>query len=232
MVAHEVHIWSVALEVASGETESFAEILARDERERLAGFGSDQLRRRFLVARGSLRVLLGRYLQMPGEKLKFAYSQRGKPSLTGKHADTLQFNLGHSGDLALIAVSRVTPVGVDVEQVRPMRDADRIAQRFFSESEAGLLRTVTEKERDAAFFRLWTRKEAFLKATGDGLSNSLPRVEVSFLADENCRVKAVAGDRVEAAEWHLASLQPAADFVGAVAIRQRGVEVKCWRFKA
>jgi 4'-phosphopantetheinyl transferase len=122
-------------------------------------------------------------------------------------------------------------VGVDVERIRPMRDADRIAERFFSAREAEAFCKVPPAEQDAAFFSLWTRKEAWLKATGDGISESLSKFEVTFLPEDEPRVLAIAGDTAAGAAWSLCALNPASGFVGALAVQHRGVQLQCWCVK-
>ena len=245
----EVHVWAVALNVPPEKNATLAATLSLEERERAKKFHYDQHRNRFIVGRGVLRVLLAGYLQgeprKPGvaissggstisdvpARLEFAYGSQGKPRLANPQSG-IHFNLAHSNDLALIAITRLGEVGVDVELVRPMPDAERIAERFFSAGEAASIRTVPAVSRDAAFFSLWTRKEAWLKATGDGISESLAKVEVTFLPNEIPRVLAIAADAVAAAEWSLLPLFPPAGFVGALAIHHREVRLKCWRFES
>jgi 4'-phosphopantetheinyl transferase len=160
------------------------------------------------------------YLQIKPEELRFEYSANGKPGFAaGVENGGIHFNLAHSEDLALIAVTRIGPVGVDVEYVRELKDMDQLVTRFFSARENEVFQKVAASEKPAAFFNLWTRKEALLKATGEGITRSLSLVEVSFLLGEPARLVAVAGDTEKAKEWSLKQLAPAAGFVGAVAVR-------------
>lgn len=222
-----VHVWAVPLNPAPGVIAALVTLLSPEERERAQAYKFPALRERYTVARGQLRKLLGNYLQLDPARVEFDYTSRGKPGLMGAGADQLHFNLAHSGELALIAVTHGLPVGVDVEWVRPMPDAESIAERFFSARELAALRTVPAASRDAAFFRLWTRKEAWLKATGDGIGESLAKIEVTFLPEETPRVLAIAGDAAAGEEWSLCPLNPAAGFVGALAIRCRSIELQC-----
>jgi len=223
-----VHVWAVPLDLPPEGIASLATVLSTNELERAEKFRFPHLRSRYVAARGSLRVLLGRYLQLDPAALEFSYSSRGKPTLKGQGAESLHFNLAHSHELALIAITRAAPVGVDVERIRPMRDADRIADRFFSTREAEAFRKVPAAEQDAAFFSLWTRKEAWLKATGDGISESLSKFEVTFLNDDEPRVVAIAGDSAAGAAWSLSALDPAGGFVGALALQCQGIRIQCW----
>lgn len=226
--AQVVHVWAAPLDLAAERIASLMKVLSTDELERAEKFHFPHLRNRYIAARGSLRVLLGRYLHRDPTALEFSYSSRGKPALNGQGTESLHFNLAHSHDLALIAVTRAAPVGVDVERIRPMRDADQIAGRFFSAREAEAFRKVPAAEQDAAFFSLWTRKEAWLKATGDGISESLSKFEVAFLPTDEPRVLAIGGDAAAGAAWSLSALNPAAGFVGALAAQCQGIRIECW----
>lgn len=228
VIGSEVHVWAVALDPAPARLASLAACLSLDERDRAERFRFPGLRARFTAARGHLRTVLGNYLHLDPARLEFAYHSRGKPSLTGQGEGQIHFNLAHSQDLALIAVTRAGELGVDVERIRPMRDAEAIAQRFFSPREAEAFRRVPAEARDAAFFSLWTRKEAWLKATGDGIAESLAKIEVAFLPEETPRVLAIAGDAVAGEAWSLCPLNPVDGFVGALAIRCRPVQLQCW----
>lgn len=226
----EVHIWAVSLAQPPGTVNTLEQLLTAEEQARAQAFKFPRLRERYIAGRGQLRRLLGQYLKLNPERVEFDYTPRGKPSLKpGSGAEGCHFNVAHSDELALIAISTTAPVGVDVELIRPMPDAEGIAERFFSPRELAALRSVALAARDAAFFRLWTRKEAWLKATGDGIAESLAKIEVAFLAEEPPRVLAVAGDPLAADAWSLCHLQPAAGFVGALATRCRPVRLQCWR---
>jgi 4'-phosphopantetheinyl transferase len=225
---NEVHVWAVALDPVPARLAALAAWLSPDERDRAERFRFSGLRTRFTAARGHLRSLLGNYLQLPPQRLEFAYHSRGKPSLTGLGAGQIHFNLTHSQDLALIAVTRAGEVGVDVEQIRSMRDGEAIAERFFSVREVEAFRGVPSAARDAAFFSLWTRKEAWLKATGDGITESLAKIEVTFLPGDTPRVLAIAGDALAGEAWSICPLNPASGFVGAMAIRCPSVRLQCW----
>jgi len=229
LAGNEVHVWAAALDPVPVRLAALGELLSPDERDRAERYRFPGLRARFTAGRGQLREVLGNYLQLDPARLEFAYPARGKPSLTGLGAGQIHFNLAHSQNLALIAVTRVGEVGVDVEQIRPMRDGEAIAERFFSARESEAFRRVPVAERDAAFFTLWTRKEAWLKATGDGISESLSKIEVTFLSEEPPQVLAIAGAAEAGAAWSLCPLNPARGFVGALAIRCRSVKLQCWR---
>jgi 4'-phosphopantetheinyl transferase len=172
LAANDVHLWAAHLDLRLKALAHMAAILSEEEQERAGHFRFERHHNRFIAARGFLRSLLAIYLECAPDELQFEYDQNGKPALTGTFAASgLAFNLAHSQDLALIAVTRLGPIGVDVEQIRPMADADELVERFFSPRENALFRTLPDDQKNAAFFKLWTRKEAWLKATGEGISH-------------------------------------------------------------
>ena len=224
LAAGEVHVY--ATEQDAPPDPALLELLSPDERERAGRFLAERDRRRYAVARASLRRLLGGYLDQPPAALRFSYGPRGKPSLPGAGP---RFNVTHSGGLALLAFTSAHELGVDVEPLRTIEDAEAIARRFFSPGEAAELRGLAEPERSLAFLRGWTRKEAFIKATGDGLSRPLDEFEVPLLAGEPPRLLRLAGDPQAAARWWLQDLAPATGFAAALAVEERPAGVRCFR---
>jgi 4'-phosphopantetheinyl transferase len=190
----------------------------------------DVHRDRFIAGRGWLRTVLGRYLQTDPALIDFTYSKLGKPALPIAFESTkLNFNLAHSEDLALLAVTQLGTVGVDVECIRPIKNVEDLVARFFSRRENELFQKLPLEERPAAFFNLWTRKEALLKATGEGIAGGLDRVEVSFQAHEPAQLLALPDGSGEAAQWSLSELIPAPGFCGAVAIQSKPIHVRNWK---
>lgn len=226
----EVHVWAAPLELPEVRLAAIAATLSPDEQARAARFHFVRDRGRFIAGRGFLRALLGRYLQAEPSQLKFTYSPRGKPSLTAPADQDLHFNLAHSDGLALLAVTRACPVGVDVERINPLRDAEGITERFFSTRESAALKALPADQKPVAFFNLWTRKEAWLKATGDGISEFLSKSEVSLLPDEPARFLSILGDAQAAAAWTLQDLSPAAGFKAALAAPAQDLRLHCWRW--
>jgi 4'-phosphopantetheinyl transferase len=162
-----VHVWAASLEVAPHLMPQFERTLCPEESGRASRFRFEEHRKRFIAARGVLRQLLGSYCGQPPEQIALQYGRNGKPHLEG--GPGLHFNLAHSGELALYAFSRETEVGVDLERLAFIPEADEIAARFFSTSEAAALGKMSEQQREAFFFQCWTRKEAVLKCNGSGL---------------------------------------------------------------
>ncbi len=195
----EVHVWRVDVRAARNSA-SPHRLLSEDERRNAESFLFEEDRERFAVTRCALRVLLGRYLDLEPEHLTFRHGPNGKPRLDREIG--LRFNVSHSGTLALIALARGREVGVDVERVRSVSGLETIAGRHFSERESAMLRSLPEGARTQAFFALWTREEARLKAGGEGLRAGRPSLG--------------------AARWGVEALEPGPGYAGAVAAEGAG----------
>ena len=224
--ADEIHVWTVPLDVPPSELARLAEVLSDSERERAGRYLYAPAREQFTVTRARLRLLLGRYLDLDPRLVAFGSSNTGKPTLSGA---ALSFNVSHTHGMALIALA----VGreLDVEHVRSQPTHLDMATRFFTPGEARCLHALPAGLSERAFFHVWTRKEAFLKAIGLGLSHGLERFEVSVPPDEPCRLLHIDGDAAVAAGWTLMNLEPAAGYVGALAVEGRGyrVTISEWR---
>jgi 4'-phosphopantetheinyl transferase len=217
--AGELRLWAIALDPPPEAVAALSKLLAPDEQERAARFRFDIHRRRYAVGRGALRRLLGRELGLVPEAVAFEYGPRGKPFLAARHAGAnLQFNLSNSEDLALVGFLHGREVGVDVEFLKPMPDAEEIGERFFSIPEREVLKRVAKAEKEIAFFNAWTRKEAYLKAVGEGLAVALDSFDVTLAPGEPARMLALNGDPAAAERWFYLHLDPQPRYVGAVAI--------------
>jgi len=200
----EVQLWRVDLDAIRGEESRWQGRLSPDESKRALRFHFPSDRQRFVASRALLRTILAAYLDADPVNLEFSYSKKEKPSLAGGHATSgITFNLSHSGGIALYAFTRGREIGVDVEQVRGDFDVEPIARRFFSAQEQIHLNDLPKAERVEAFFRCWTRKEAYLKATGSGLSLPLSQFDVSLGAGETNALLATRPDASEAERWVL-----------------------------
>jgi len=221
-------VWCALVDLHAEQLAALALTLSADERSRAERFLLPRDRDRFIATRGLLRAILAAYLGAAPERLRFRYSSKGKPALEAPEAG-LEFNLAHSHGLALYAVAWGRPVGVDVERIRTDIGVEEIAARFFSPREAAELRGLPPSERPEAFFRCWTRKEALLKAWGEGLPFGLDRFSVS-LAPQEAAIRETPFDPQEAARWRLHPLEPAPEFVGALAVRGSAGAVRCLRW--
>lgn len=210
-----MHVWCADLEPAADQQAALQKTLTTFEVERANRFRFSRHKRRYIAGRGILRVLLGRYLNVPPLSVEIAYSEHDKPFLPAKK---IQFNLSHSKGIALYAFCTEADIGIDLEKIRPISDAESIAARFFSPGEYARFQILSEEDRNDAFFACWTRKEAFIKAVGEGLSYPLNSFEVAFIPGEDARLLSIQGSEKEAARWSLYSLSPVIDCVGALAI--------------
>jgi 4'-phosphopantetheinyl transferase len=230
LIGNAVHVWRAGLDSLASELPDFARLLSASERKRADRFQFDRDRERFVVRRGLLRRILARYLACDPAEISFTYEARGKPSLANliREGHPVHFNLSHSHGMALIAVTRQHALGVDVERVRPMPEIDQIAARFFSARENAMLNALPSDSTIEGFFHCWTRKEAYLKATGQGIAESLLEVEVSLTPGRPAELLSIAGDARAASLWTLHSLAPAPGFVGALAMKAKGTKPACW----
>jgi 4'-phosphopantetheinyl transferase len=226
---NEVQLWRADLDALREQEARWHKILSADEWARAARFRFAIDRQRFVVSRGLLRMILASYLATEPKDLNFSYSGKDKPSLAAAQSGSgVEFNISHSGGIVLLAFARAREVGVDVEQVRSDFEIDAIANRFFSAQERQQLAALPQEERFAAFFRCWTRKEAYIKATGDGLSLPLHQFDVSIAPEHSDALIATRPDRSEAALWLLREVPAEKGYVAALCVRGRDWKLKDW----
>jgi 4'-phosphopantetheinyl transferase len=215
----EVHLWRLNLNLQNDLLLNLERTLSEDEIQRADRFHFRHDRNRFIASHGWLREILGRYLHVEPEQLRFCYNSYGKPRLdgiSGKHL--LCFNLSHSHAIGLLALCLDRNIGVDIEHVRPGLDAMQIAQRFFSTYEVTTLLALTDHLKKEAFFNCWTRKEAYIKAHGEGLSIPLDQFSVTLLPGETALLLHTLPDPEEASRWSLFHIDPKPGYVAALAV--------------
>lgn len=223
LLQNDVHVWRINLDPPEAQLQHLTETLSSDELSRAKRFYKEQHRHRFIAGRGILRTILGRYLGVEPQQLQFSYQPLGKPVLADNFSDSgLWFNLTHSQGLALCAVSRDRPVGIDLEYIRPISDVLNLAKRYFSSGEYAVMRSLPPHQMQEVFFRYWTCKEAYLKATGAGISQ-LEQIEVLLTPEEPAKLKI---DQ----QWSLFELVPVKNSVAAVAVEGCGLTLKCWQY--
>jgi 4'-phosphopantetheinyl transferase len=219
--ADDIHVWRIALDPPPAACADLGRWLDEAERARAARFHRARDGRRFIVAHGVLRLLLGAYCLCRPSELRFAAGHWGKPSV-GEPASDVCFNLSHSGEMAVIALARSAEIGVDIEHRRAASADQAIAERFFAPEEAAALRALSPPRRAAAFLRCWTRKEAFIKARGEGFALPLRSFAVSLAPDAPAALLSIDGDAQLAAEWSLIELAVPDGYTAALAINARG----------
>jgi 4'-phosphopantetheinyl transferase len=215
----DVHVWSVPLNQSDLSYERLSQTLSADEIERAGHFLLDRDRRRYIVARAVTRTILGWYLRIPPKRVEFWYGPYGKPSLAAAYEENrLTFNLAHSHELMLCAVTRGRDLGIDIEHIQMINDIDLITETVFAPGERANLRALGSDHKLRAFYACWTRKEAYIKATGRGLSQQLDRFEVSVSPDEPPALLRVEGHPHEARRWMLIELSPTPEYAAALAV--------------
>ena len=216
--AGEVHVWAAALDVPSDRRRRLIETLSHDERQRAARFRSPEHCSRWSVGRGLLREILGHYLAVQPGQIQFDYSVHGKPTLAGKRNCPITFNLARSGGLVVYAISSRYEVGVDAELLRDFPEMHAMADSLFSRAERAALAAASPATCLPAFYRCWTRKEAYLKARGTGLLASLDSFDVEIASDQPAALLRVTGEAAAPGHWTLVHLEPARSYVGALAV--------------
>jgi 4'-phosphopantetheinyl transferase len=219
-----IRVWAVQLEASKHHYAQCLSWLSPDENARAERFHFDEHRRAFILGRGVLRALLGRLLAMPPAQIQFSYGPKGKPGLADSSLP-MRFNTSNSGNLAVYAFTEGCDIGIDVEQVRPIPEMEHIAERFFAPHETSELMALPEPDRPRAFFNCWTRKEAYIKAVGDGLSVPLDSFRVTLRPGAAAEVLCLGGSIEAAKSWTLHAFAPALGFVGAIAYPGRPREI-------
>jgi 4'-phosphopantetheinyl transferase len=214
----EVHLWLVRLDASEDNFAQSLAWLSPDEIDRAERFRFPRHRRAFVLGRAALRALLASYLGVEPAGVHFAYGSQGKPALADA-ACALRFNASNSNDLAACAFTTGCEIGIDIEQHRPLHNLESIADRFFAPEEAADLRKLPEADKTSAFFHCWTRKEAYIKAMGGGLSIPLDSFQVTLQSGVAARMVSLEGSTDRARAWTLHDFDPAPEYAGAIAYR-------------
>jgi 4'-phosphopantetheinyl transferase len=223
LTERDVQVWRIFLDQPPAVVARLRSLLAPDELGRAERFRAAQLEEHFIVSRGSLRTIAGRSLGIAPSRLSFDYGPHGKPMIAARPNDVpLTFNLAHSHGIALLAVSLTRQLGIDIERVRPLDDFERIIVRYFSASERAEFLALPERLRLEAFFRGWTRKEAYMKAIGMGFSMPLDQFSVTVSPCKEPRLLHVAGRPREEDRWRFVDIDPAPGYQGAIAVEGTG----------
>ena len=225
-----VDVWRSTVECRPSKVRGLLSCLSVDERTRAERFYFQRDWRRFVFARGLLRCLLGRYLKMEPNQIRFSYNSYGKPALAYDcGGDTICFNISHSNELILCAVAYGRKLGIDIEYIRPDFATDQIAQRFFAQEEVAALRELPKCNQAESFFTCWTRKEAYIKAKGRGLTLPLDSFVVSLAPDEPVSLLSTTESVLEASRWSFEQLSPGLGYVATLAVEGSGYTLQCWQ---
>ena len=226
--ADEIHVWRCFLDRPEHQKKMLVATLSDDESRRAAHFHFERDRLRFLITRGMLRTILGRYLGTEPREVCFTYGIIGKPSLAESQGPRLCFNISYSRDLALFAFAYDRKTGVDVEYIDHDREIAHIVERFFSSEEISEFYSLPQDKRHEAFFTYWTCKEAYLTAEGMGLSFGLDKVALTMTQEGSVSLTAIDGDVRKAASWTLRILDPAPGYAAALAVNGHGLGLRKW----
>ncbi len=225
---NEVHVWFASLNIPPVQLKSLKLNLASDELDRAERFRFQRDRDHYIAAHGILREIISCYLKKDPSKLKFIYNGFGKPFLE-KENENLSFNLSHSRDMALYAFTWGRKIGIDIECIRLDVVTDSTAEHTFSNGEVSVLRSLPEEIQSRAFFNCWTRKEAYIKAKGRGLSIPLDQFDVSLVPGEPARLMKTSWDASEPSRWKLEELNLSPQYVASLAVEGCDWHLKCWR---
>jgi 4'-phosphopantetheinyl transferase len=219
-----VEVWTVELTASDPIIQALSRVLSAEEIEKGQRYRFDHLRHSYLLGRGILRHLIGRYLGVAAADVRLGSSDRGKPGVD--MPTRLKFNLSHSGEVLVIGFALDCEIGVDTEVMRPIAEMMAIAERFFGSEELEELKSLAPAQQCVAFFRCWTRKEAYVKAIGQGVFESFDRFCVNFRADEPPRLISIGNDKEAAAAWSLHDIDPTDRHLGALAYMDRRRTIK------
>ena len=229
LASHQVDIWRARLDLPTDSLKTLVTTLSVDEIQRADRFSIQEDKIRFIAAHGCLRDILARYHYWEPGQLNFSTNDYGKPTLSTDSSERrMDFNLSHSNDFALVAVTSERKVGVDLERIRQGISAQVIARQYFSPSEFSELMALPSEQREIGFFNCWTRKEAYIKAQGLGLSLPLESFDVSLGPNEPVILRATRPDPQEAARWTLLGLEVSPDYAAALAVEGQGLEFRFW----
>jgi 4'-phosphopantetheinyl transferase len=224
-----IHLWAAAINEFRDRAQNLERVLSPAERLRAEKFKFVGNRGRFVIRRGLLRLILGRYLKKPPAEIEFQFGAYGKPEVRRGSGMCLFYDASDSDDIAVWAITPACPVGVDVEHIREIPDMQKIARRYFHPRETETLMALATDSRPQAFYACWTRKEAFLKATGEGIAENLARVQVTLAPREPSAIVSLSGDPRGHKEWRLQEFSPCLGYVGCVADRRPVLALCQWR---
>lgn len=217
LTAAEIHIWHATLDISESRLESLSKTISGDEKQRAQRLYFERDRRHFITSRGILRTILGNYLGIGEGQVQFCYAVNGKPTVQSSPCHrTIHFNLSHSNGEALFAFTLSSQIGIDIEKIRYVLDMDQIAGRFFSLQERELFCSLPRAEKEEAFFCCWTRKEAFIKATGEGLARPMDSFTVPFIPGETSMFLHIHSNSLNPVQWSLHAFKPKPGYVAAL----------------
>lgn len=213
----QLNLWKIDIASLKGEVKAYRSFLNVEELVKANSYRFQKDHDTFVITRAVLRLLLGNYLKSDPSKLHFKYGKKGKPFLDRNHT-SIEFNVSHSGSMAIVGIAEGCPLGVDIEYLKQGLDFLELANDFFSDTEIQILMSLPEEQRAVAFYRCWTRKESFIKAKGIGLSYPLDAFSVSLDSDESAKLENTRMDPFEKERWKMFSFIPKENYRAAVTV--------------
>jgi 4'-phosphopantetheinyl transferase len=218
----EIDLWCGDLNLPLTIIQSLKEYLSEEEIKRSERFKFDRHRNYYIASRGILRIILGKYLNIPPYDIQFQYSEKGKPTvILSQNHNNLEFNMSHSNGLSLYGIIQGYSIGIDVEYMREMSDIDMIAKRFFTAKECQIIQDLSDEEKLEIFFQLWTAKEAYLKCTGEGIASGLNKFEVEFKNKKAINLMGIDGSLKEISSWYFSSFPVKENYHGALVVNSQ-----------
>ncbi len=226
----DIHLWCVCLQQSDAIVAQMAKVLSADELKRAKRFHFQKHRDRFIVAHALLRKLLSDYTKTELRRIVFAFSKNGKPCLLEKPGrKKIGFNLSHSKDYALIGFAHERAIGVDLEYIRDITDMAKVAEHVFSKNEISYWHTFSEIEKKEAFYKFWTRKEAYLKAVGEGFTSAVNTIDVSVHPFKESTTLVSGKYSENQNRWTVRDLKPLSGFAAAFAVAGDKADFQCWQ---
>ena len=225
----DVHVWRSWLDPSRGDLNQIKSSLSDDEHDAAKKFHFERDRTRYVMSHGILRKILSQYLSMPPDEIRFTRDEFGKPLLETNPGE-IKFNLSHSESMALFSFTQSSSIGVDIEHIHPIKDIHLIAKSFLSSEEMEAFLEIPKEMQQGSFFRVWTRKEALSKAIGTGISMPLEQLEVGVNPEESPVLKISNRELLEPANWQLVDLNPAHNYVGAVAVENSEISLSLYTY--
>ncbi len=222
--SNDVHIWRLELNLPINKVNLLRNILTKDEQKKADKFRFEHLQHRFTLTRATLRIILGKYLQISPKQVEFSYGSKGKPSLVPfLNNQSIEFNLSHSEDIALYGFSKNRNIGIDIEKIRSNCDVEQLAKRFFTPREYHIISELKGRKQQQAFFQAWTSKEAYLKAIGEGLVGGLDQIEID-LSSENRKLVNIKDEEKSIINWNLFAIDINDDYLATLAVEGKNLD--------
>jgi 4'-phosphopantetheinyl transferase len=217
---NDIHVWYLDLNLFAHKIDQLQKILCEEELRKAFQFRFEKHQNRFIITRGVLKIILSKYIDIEPEKIEFVYTQKGKPSfVTNSNEQSIEFNVSHSSDLALYAIAKETRIGIDVEKIKGNRELESIAKRFFCPREYQFISSLKDQEKEIAFYQAWTSKEAYLKATGEGLAGGLDAIELD-LASKDRKIIKLKREQNNIRNWYLYNLDINDNYIATLAVNK------------